>query len=289
MSENAFQMTADEALTKRINAANSPEELRAILEDAMARGHIANRDPETGRFIPVAPTEPQQQTTGAAVTEKQPVVTTKTVTIGGQEMEFSGTELEVANQIAAAHQAADAVKQQFTNRKSAEHIALEKAEWERKLRIGQATAAEYLENTGAIDEYLKRRGLDIQQIANERYTQSWADASAAFLKDPANDWPGGPENMRLIGMKIQSLGLEETDDKVAALKQAYSALKEEGLLFSNAPSQREMEEMTAEMTPQQIMSEWKNASGIEGDAEAANAAFIEAFKDGRRSSGLFGS
>jgi hypothetical protein len=78
-------------------------------------------------------------------------------------------------------------------------------------------------------------------------------------------------------------------DKAAACAAAYAALKSKGMLFNGDVSQEQLEAMTKDMTPQEIIEHWRQAQPevASGDATQANEAFIQTFQNGR-SSGLFG-
>ena len=62
---------------------------------------------------------------------------------------------------------------------------------------------EYLQESGAIDEYLENAGVPLEELKNavedkhtEQFTQSWASATEEFLHSPAGaDWPGGAKNL----------------------------------------------------------------------------------------------
>ena len=57
-------------------------------------------------------------------------------------------------------------------------------------------------------------------------TQAWSDAALAWLASPNGaDWPGGEENKDAMANTLELMGLIHTQDKVAALTQAYEAMK----------------------------------------------------------------
>ena len=118
------------------------------------------------------------------------------------------------------------------------------AELDKQFRLGEVTAKDYIEQSGAIKGYLESQGVSLEALqevvtANRgaKFSQSWAEAGVAFQKTPAGlDWPGGDKNHGLMALQIAAMGLEEAPDKVAALTQAYAELKRTGLYFPNGDS-----------------------------------------------------
>jgi hypothetical protein len=174
--------------------------------------------------------------------------------IGGVDMEFDGSsEAEVDRLVLNAYKVAynvrqpereivtvvDPAAQAAAEAAAAEQAATDKAELERRFRLNEISAAEYIQQSGAMKQYLENEGISIDALketvnANQGkiIEQSWAQAGEAFRNSPAGaDWPGGTRNQELIGMKIAALGLEDAEDKVAALARAYQELKSAGTLF----------------------------------------------------------
>jgi hypothetical protein len=235
------KMAGDKNLEQDINKAETFEDLRALLENATERSGIVHRDPQTGQFIPVerptaAPVVP------AADADKK---FTRTETIGGQEFEFeASSELALERAVGDALRVAEVVKEnarpiviappperhQMTQAERDLEIA-NQTERDIAFRCGQLTIPEYLEKSRFLDKYLEERGLNIERVAQRDYQQSWADATNTFKTTAAgSDWPGGNKNTNLMGMKLIELGLTDADDKVAALRAAYEALKKDGML-----------------------------------------------------------
>lgn len=46
-----------------------------------------------------------------------------------------------------------------------------------------------------------------------------------FLNGAGSNWPGGTELMREAGERLQSMGLTDAPDKVAALAQVWNSIK----------------------------------------------------------------
>lgn len=183
-----------------------------------------------------------------------PKTFTQKETIGGKEFTFeAASELELANQVASAYRVAYGI--QPTNErpevvetapdpaavaaKAAEDAAA-KAELELKFKRGEISTAEYLEQSGAISEFLTKNGVSIDALkatvdSNQtaQYEKSWAQATEEFLHGPGSDWPGGERNREQLGMRIAAMGLTDAKDKVAALNAAYNEMKRTGSVFAN--------------------------------------------------------
>jgi hypothetical protein len=103
-----------------------------------------------------------------------------------------------------------------------------------------------LERSGAVKEYLENQGIPIddlreavQEKSSTRFEQSWADATQEFLNGPYGaDWPGGDQNLEIIGLKLQQLGLTDAEDKVGALAKAYADMKSNSQVQENPEIER---------------------------------------------------
>jgi hypothetical protein len=290
MSQDAFkQMTADKALTRDIEKARTPEELRDLLHAALERSG-ATRDPETGQFVRRDPLTPAAQT---AQTD-EPKHVTKVEKIGGRDITFTGTELDVEQQITAAYKVAAAlapvpepqvrVRQQRTQAEIERDIS-DRAELDLQFRRGELTPQEYLDRTNAIGEWLESRGFDVDAASQAQTNASWAEATQEFLNNTpeGQTWKGGSKNLSIIGTLILAHGWDNATDKVAALRAAAKEMREKNLEFDGDVSPEEVIKMTEGMSPTEILEAFKE--GQNGDPEAANKAFIEIHSNGR--SGIF--
>jgi hypothetical protein len=281
-------MKADAALTADINKAQTYEDLRALLENATSRSGIADRDPQTGQFVRRDPLTPANQTA-----EPEDAQVTKTETIGGREFTFTGTDAKVTQQITQAYKIAEAVKpisQPVSQPARLKTMAergqelLDRKELDMQFRTGLMTADEYLARTGAVEDYLAAQGFDVQAAAAKQFEQSWAQATETFLRDTpeGQSWKGGQKNLEIAGNLIQSHGLSDAQDKVAALRQIAREMAEKGLMFDGDVSPEQIIESTQDASPQEILEAWKSKQGT---PEEANQKFIEIH---RRSGSLFG-
>lgn len=262
----------NEALNKAVSGATSTEDIRAAI--------IAEATTQTSESERLAAEQAAAETarTAAATTEAAKPFTC-VENIGGKDFEFSaGSQAELDREVANAYRIAYAVQPTNTPAEpvvdpavaaaeaqaAADAEVARRANLEVQFRNGTITTAQYLEQTGAVGDYLASKGVSIDALKktvdqqdSTAYTQSWADATNEFLTGPAgSDWPGGEQNLKQIGEKLIVLGLEDAPDKVAALAQAYAALKAEDRLF---PPQAAPEPVPA-------------AAGTDAPAPAAPAA-----------------
>lgn len=289
MSQDATQqMKADKNLTRDLEKATTPEEIRDLLHAAVERSGIAARDPESGHFVRRDPL-----TSAAQVQTDEPKQITKVEKIGGRDITFTGTELEVANKIADAWRIAAALEPSpepqvpIVRQKTQAEIEREisdRSELDLQFRRGQLTPQEYLEKTNAIGEYLAQRGFDVESAAQAQMNASWAQATEEFLATTP-EWKGGTRNREQLGTILLAHGWDGATDKVAALRAAFKEMQEKGLEFDGDVSPEAVIKMTENMTPQQILEAFKD--GQNGDPEAANKAFIEIHRNPGESTGLF--
>jgi len=171
---------------------------------------------------------------------------TKSVTVNGKTLEFSGaTELDaeralgnyLRGQIASHEDGSATTRQEATTVTESAEQAAAKVELELKFKRGEISARDFIEQSGAVDEYLESRGVNIeslQTVSNQHFEQSWAAATKEFLNGPyGSDWPGGDQNREILGMTLQRLGLEDAENKTEALAQAYESMKERGEVQEN--------------------------------------------------------
>ncbi len=289
MSQDAMkQMQADKALVRDLEKATTPDEIRDLLHAAVERSGVAARDPESGRFIRRDPPTPAAQ-----VQTDEPKQITKVEKIGGRDFAFTGTEESVAEQIIAAYKVAEALtpapepQVRITRQKTSDENALDaanRAELELAFKRGEIDTAEYLQKTGAVDEYLASRGFDVEAASQAQMNAAWAQATEEFLATTP-EWKGGQRNLEQIGTILLARGWNDATDKVAALRAAFKEMQEKGLEFDGDVSPEQIVKMTESLTPQQILEAFKE--GQNGDPDAANKAFIEAYRNPGDSSGLF--
>jgi hypothetical protein len=255
--DSAIKVTPE--LKQAIESAQSTREMQEILWNAAWREqNLIAPDPldplghNRFAFKPVQQPVPQGYQRSITVNG-----TTHTIS-GASEAEVTKNELalmktlisngltpaEQARQTALETQARDA-NGRFTQRTVEPEVSADEAEQarifkqselERQFRLGEITSADYIRQSGALDQYLADAGIDksaLQEVSANRFNQSWAEAGAEWRKGDGSEWVGGTANQKLIGDKICELGLMDASDKVAALTQAYQALLAEGSLVEN--------------------------------------------------------
>jgi len=125
-----------------------------------------------------------------------------------------------------------------------------RAELELAFKRGDVSAADYLQRSGAVAEYLEKQGIPLEDLQasvaekqGQKFEQSWADATEEF-KARHPEWIGGDRNRNIIGKIIAENNLVDAEDKVAALELAYSHARENDLLVENPDTayQRELQE-----------------------------------------------
>jgi len=142
--------------------------------------------------------------------------------------------------------------------RNAELEAMNQVDADMALRRGEIGTTEYLQRTHAIEDYLASQGVDTQKLAGEQLAKSWGEAGEEFRQ--TSDWPGGNKNLQLIGDKLVAMGLTDAPDKTDALRQAYDALKAGGTLFDGDVSQAQLEAMTKDATPAEILPSLERGS-----------------------------
>jgi hypothetical protein len=288
------------AIQQAITAADVKSILMAEAEKQLATKTQLDADQAAAAQATAAKAAADQAAAEAVAKANQ--VFTRTEIIGGKEIPFSASsEAELDRLILNAFKVAYSIQQtpapvepvvdHAAEAAAAEAATLAKAELERKFRLGEISVADYMEQSGAVKDYLAKQGVSIetlQKVVETTTTQSWEQASEIFRNSPAGaDWPGGVKNRQLLGDKLAALGLVDAEDKVAALAQAYAAMKATGAYFVNGDE-------PVVVTPQQIQADPVEAARVAkaaADAEAAAQAVRVAAAEKVRSmsSSLFGA
>lgn len=305
MSENTVvldpvQMNAE--LEKAIAAQLDPANIRAVI---LAEAEKQATEKQTADAQAVATKAAEDKAAADAKAAEAAPSFTRTEIINGRTFNFEGaSELDLATQIANAYRVAsafapteqvaatvDPAVAEAAAQKDIADRAAAKALLDVKFRNGDISAADYIKQSGAMDEYLADQGLSlpalkaaVDQNQSSQFEKSWAQATEEFLHSPAGaDWPGGPQNLELIGMKISSLGLVDAKDKVAALAQAYADMKSKNLVF-----RPEVAAATVAVTDPAVVAAQAAAAAAQAARAAAVAATTTPVPARTASSGLFG-
>lgn len=318
------EVTVNEELNKAVQAATNPADIReALLAEAQKQGLVRN---ESGAFVPPAADQAAADKVAAEKTAADKVAADaaakiaeptseetpfkQTEVINGREFIFEApTELELERMIANAYRVASAVKetteepkpaavdpnQAALDKAAAEAEATAKTELELKFRRGEISASEYIEQSGAVKNYLEKQGLPLEALkasveenANRKYEQSWADAVEEFKKGPGSDWPGGENNQEIMGLQIQALGLLEAEDKVAALAQVYEHMKSRDMVVPPKVSVS-TDTSVADAAAAKAAADKVAADAVTAAAEKAKADAAAKAKAPSTSSSVFGA
>ena len=249
MSTDARTIPTTEELTKAIQESLNPADIRAHVQAALAK-----QDGEAATAAAQVEAEKAVVAEEAVVVET-PLTFSRVEVIGGREFTFEGaSEAELDHAVLNAYKIAFAVQpteaapvvpvvDPAIAAQAAADEAAAKIELELRFKRGEITAADYIEQSGAMSEYLAKQGVPVESLKavieqNEatKDEQSWAAATEEFRNGSAgSDWPGGNKNLQLLGRELVTLNLVDAKDKVAALAQAFQSMKSSGIVFPYEP------------------------------------------------------
>jgi hypothetical protein len=100
----------------------------------------------------------------------------------------------------------------------------------------------------------------------------WQIATQEFLNTPEGKlWPGGANNLTLMGWLLQTNGFADAEDKVGALQACAAEMHNRGL--DVVPEKKMV--VDADASPAEILKSWKAGYGTD---QAAGEAFSKFFK-----------
>jgi hypothetical protein len=236
-------------LEKLINAATSGAEIQEILhQEAIRQGLFAQAEKDPSILLPT-----QKALDMEAGLVVQPL--TRTITVNGVAHTLEGTdeasltraEVELYKHVFANVKTADPTRDAHgrfvaDQGKAAEEAAaaeaqnaVAKAEMELKFKRGEISTADYLAQSGAIEEYLGVSAEDLRAAATEkshqRITNDWVTATTQFMNTPeGRTWPGGEQNKEKMAEILEQMG---ADPNVTNLKLAYQFMKDNNLLVAS--------------------------------------------------------
>jgi hypothetical protein len=238
------EVTVTPEMTKAIDSAVSSEDIKAIFLEEVAKQKFPLPRDEQGRFTE----KKEEPEVDAAKTDDEneddkTIVYSDDLVIGGKKYHFEG---DSPGDINRQVKAAIAAHEHATNPPKPETVkkgltAEEKVSLQLDMQLGRITPEEYLEKTGFVDSYLEKKGIkvgELQEVIQEKKSKSevsaWEAATDEFLKLPGQDWPGGDNNLKIVGYKLAELGLTNSPS-AASLTKAYEAMKAEGIVFRGEP------------------------------------------------------
>lgn len=265
----------DGALEEKLKGA-SFEEIKAHMTNAAVEQRLVVPD----RYDPsiLLPVEP-----GTAPRKFAQTITNDK----GQKLFFYGSsELELEQNVGAyfrslAEQLAATPQQTQTEQPRNERgqftAAETAAETERqaalslRLQLGQIDISTYLEESGAVGDYLAKQGIDLEDLksaSQEKHeaqaVSSWEAATERFIANHP-DWQGGDENRDLLGKLLLDNNLTDAADKLAATEACYRHAVENGMLTQN-PEVTARERIGSAKSVEEIREAvgYKNSTGLWG-------------------------
>jgi hypothetical protein len=239
---SAIRVTPE--IEKHMQTLVSADEIKAYLAQVAVDQHLVERD----RFSPdlLIPTEPG--TAPRAFAKTVIVNGVKHIIEGSTEAELLANETQFYRtqlQPASTETQRDSATGRFVAKEDADKATQEelvrKSDLELKFKRGEISAADYLDQSGAIETFLATNGIDLEALkttseekAGQRLATTWESATAEFLK--TSDWPGGDGALAEIGRTIQSLGLEGSPS-VESLQAAYADMKRRNAVPKNSETE----------------------------------------------------
>jgi hypothetical protein len=175
-----------------------------------------------------------------------------TLTVNGTDMVFEDADpAKVLGQYTAAVQAAQlapAPAAAKVDEKKPEVAAVDMFDIGTKLIAGDASGLkDYLKKSNILGEMLAEEGISIAQIKavtqktlSDEAHDEWTTATnglVAKVKAGESDFPGGEQNMKMMGIMLGRLTAEAKAEgkqlprTVATMESAYALMKKEGLVF----------------------------------------------------------
>jgi len=293
-------LKGDKAFDEAVRKVNSQQELDALLRDSVARSQIGYTwDAIRGQYVA---TGESGGALGEAIAAAPAGATDasqgeKRVVIAGKEFIFYGTPEEIQVQVDAAVTVYDELRspddhhaQPTAAEIEEDRVAevLRQTELQLKMQRGEISIAKYINESGAVKDWLTSQGVDLEQLRQqaqvrdaEAYESAWTQATQKFLNESATGklWPGGEQNQKLLQNAVLLLDLQDSPS-VESLEAAFEQMKKDGTVFSHEQMQSEILKSTNDMSPEEILLAWKEQQpgyGM-GDASKANAELISLFR-----------
>jgi hypothetical protein len=291
------EMEVTDAVSTALEGAATAEDIRRIIaEEAEKQGIVVPGRDAKGRF---AAQEPAEEKPEVKAEPDEVTVYTDSFVIGGKTYNFEGdSPADINRQVKAAiaaHEHATAPKVEAKPEvKSDDLVAMQL-----DVFAGKISMEDYLVKSGAIDKYLKSKGLQVDELKtlvdekkSTKEVNAWQNATNEFLSLDGNDWPGGEQNLKVLGYKLAELGLKDSPS-TDSLQKAYAAMKADKLVFAveapeAAPQKKKLQasgtfgvgsgnqgrkpttataavpKITDDMSPREIMEAYKAAAQAQG-------------------------
>jgi hypothetical protein len=247
-NDSAIKVAPGSELERAIAGAGSVSEIQTLLHDAARAQKLVEPDPfdtDGKNWFGFRPVEPGSVAAAKGFAKTLVIDGTKHVVEGATEAELVSNELALMRQLFAGAPAAttDAARDErgrFVAQPTADEaaaVATEQArltQLEVDFRLGKINAADYIRQSGAINQYLESEGVSVEalkKVSNIEYVENWAAAVPDFLQRHP-DWQGGVANQSVLQNIIIQQNWEN-EDPAAALEAAYKLATEQGLLGAN--------------------------------------------------------
>jgi len=244
---SAIKTNAD--LEKRLHAAQSGAEIQEIMhQEAVRQGLCVPDEADPNVLIPTAKAEALEAGTFQNLTRKITVNGVSHILEGADEADLTRAEVDFYKRVFADVKTPAEISRDEHGRfvadqgKAAEEAAaakandvVAKAELDLKFKRGEISTADYLAQSGAIEEYLGVSAEDLRAAATEkshqRVTADWATATTQFMNSPeGKTWPGGEANKEKMAEILEAMG---ADPNAENLKRAYQYMRENNLLVAS--------------------------------------------------------
>jgi hypothetical protein len=241
----------------------SPEQIKELARELLTRPNAGfARDIFSPDVLVPTQAEPQNYAITVTIRGRKHIVEGRTPEelrenqIALMERELNGESQQSTEQprnergqfVSADAQAEpDAAEQQAQADADAAQAAND-AELRLKMMRGEISATQYLEQSGALDDWYAKKVQQEAEVRNE--INGWNAAVSRWLE--GSDWPGGSENEATMkDILQQNPELLDYPDKTKALDEVYLYMRENDLLKTN-PAAEAAKKLALAATPEEI-------------------------------------
>jgi hypothetical protein len=220
----------DAEFQTKLDACENPEQIKELMhKQELSRGLIKLDWDESFR-IPIETPEPRTFARTVVIAGQKHVLE------GASELEVTQKETELFRRVFAEPAARTEPREQPRNERVEDAAA--RAELELKFKKGDISASDYLQQSGAISDYLATQGVPLEELKaqvaakqNEDFQRSYKDATTKFIaRHP--EWQGGDKNRETLGRIIIEQNLDHSDP-LRALEHAYDYARKNNMLVEN--------------------------------------------------------
>jgi hypothetical protein len=243
ISPAAMGENFDAAFEAKVAACTNAEQIKQLMNQrAISDGHFSLDWDGESRILTPSSTAPRTAGFAKAVV----VNGVKTIIEGATEQELLVNETAFYRKTFGdatperTEPARDASTGRFTSPVESVVSDEQKAALSLQFQLGQISASEYIEKSGAVSDYLEKAGVPIEDLRDAvaekqtaRVTQDWQTATQEFLNSSAgNWWPGGEANMAAMGKVLLEMGAE-LEPSAENLRRAAEFLRDSNQLVES--------------------------------------------------------